>query len=461
MNTQTKYMSAGSVIRVVPLFCAIVMGCSGSPDEGGVEGSSVADAERHLDLGLDGASLVLLEGTPSAVKWFGGRIYIAGTRDNDFWVTARLDSGAVDPTFGDAGNVSFHFEQAEVPFAYRGAHALEVTGDHILVAGSATEEWAILRLNLAGQIDETFGDGGGVLVNWTSVARAYQVREDDSGRIYVGGSIDNSSNDAAMVRLDSLGNLDPTFSGTGEGAGVVLVKKAYDEEGLFMELTDTGVFLGGSDTEFARRDLDGKLDNSFAQDGWLEVNDGYLTGATLLDDGSLIVAGPELKDAEEEDSDEDLDDGALLLAKVRPDGTFDPGFGSSGIARISYNMRDYAFVGKERGYAGGGLYSLRGLSSLPGGGVLIYADTLSLASHPVLLKVLPNGELDRSFGQNGAVALDLKIPNLLSSLDVPANRLVVHEDTAWLVDSIWPTEDNYWLEDERPSVLVRIDLGKQ
>jgi hypothetical protein len=68
-----------------------------------------------------------------------------------------------------------------------------------------------------------------------------------------------------------------------------------------------------------------------------------------------------------------------------------------------------------------------------------------------LLKLTPEGELDTSFGQDGALALPLILPILAGAIPQAGSRLVAQGDTAWLTDEFVFAEGNRGL-------LIRFDL---
>ena len=83
--------------------------------------------------------------------------------------------------------------------------------------------WGVARLDGDGALDPAFADDGLKVIDWTVTSRALRIEQDASGAIYVAGDIENSRSwDIAVARLFENGEIDGSFSFTGEGPGAVL-----------------------------------------------------------------------------------------------------------------------------------------------------------------------------------------------------------------------------------------------
>lgn len=204
----------------------------------------------------------------------------------------------------------------------------------ILVAGTAVHgvsfqaEFAIVRYDVNGQLDTSFGIGGVVLTGFTGGATASDMVLQADGKIVVAGSAsDSGSSDFAVARYNTDGTLDATFDGDGmattlfpggfAGANVVAM------QGTRVLLA--GAAFNGTDNDFAlaRYDADGALDATFGSGGTLTLPvsaaDDVVTGIVVLSDNSIVVVGSSSSDS------------ATSLARFTEDGVLDPTFGTLGV----------------------------------------------------------------------------------------------------------------------------------
>ena len=115
--------------------------------------------------------------------------------------------------------------------------AIVVAGDTGAVSGS--EDVLVLRFDVNGALDGTFGQGGRVItpVGPASSDRARAVAIDGSGRIVVAGSTTaGKDQDVLLLRYDAKGVLDPTFG----NKGVVSPAAAGSDEARDLGLTADG-----------------------------------------------------------------------------------------------------------------------------------------------------------------------------------------------------------------------------
>ena len=124
-----------------------------------------------------------------------------------------ITSGSLDTTFGKSGKVT-----TAIGIIHDYAYALGIQPDgKIVAAGSShngyNDDFALVRYNVDGSLDTTFGTGGKVTTAIGSsgdVAYALGIQSD--GRIVVAGiSWNGSHTDSALVRYNANGSLDTTF----------------------------------------------------------------------------------------------------------------------------------------------------------------------------------------------------------------------------------------------------------
>jgi uncharacterized delta-60 repeat protein len=121
-----------------------------------------------------------------------GRIVLAGysatTLDHDFSLVGYTANGTLDSTFGNGGSVTTDFSGATDDIAY----AMMMQSDGKLVVAGRTgdypqNDFAVARYSSDGQLDQTFGVGGKVVSDFSSIDQAYGVAIDSNGKILLAG----------------------------------------------------------------------------------------------------------------------------------------------------------------------------------------------------------------------------------------------------------------------------------
>lgn len=424
----------------------------------GSGGGAGAGALPTIDLGIDAASAIVLDGFPLTIVHDAGALLVAGWSEGDFWVTRLDEDGEVDRTFGTDGRTLVAFPEGDENLLGRAnfdaAYALHPTEDAIWVAGAVRgfsalldTRWGVAKLDSRGVLDETFADDGVKLVDWTIGSRAYGVQVDSEARIYLNGTIENASTDMAVARLLPSGEFDTTFSLTGAGAGAVLSDNRNEQGFSGALLEDRYLVAGGPDFAVAATDLEGKYLESFGTDGWSTPAEGNLDGMLRAGD-SFFLAGTEPPN-------DDSRVEALLVVKMDADGVVDGSFGDGGVARLTYDFGSYVWpeLENQAGFEDA-FVRVNGLAVLDDGALLVYADAVGfLVRYPIVLKVTPEGELDTTFGQGGLVAFPVAMPLLAGASGQPTTRLAVSGSRAWLVDE-------GVFEGGNRGFLIRMDLDR-
>ncbi len=200
-----------------------------------------------------------------------------------------------------------------------------------------------------GDLDAGFGDGGKVTVNFSGndVARSVAVMSD--GRIVVGGYVGYSgdSADFAAARLDIAGNLDPTFGGTGKvitNIGGNAVHRDFDYGNSIALASNGRLVLGGSwesaatnaprQFAFFGYSSDGTPDSEFNFGN--PVRSELASGATAIATragGQIVAVGSNPAAG---------GTSRIVVAQLRPDGGFDNSFGYQGRMLIDWNYPCHA-----------------------------------------------------------------------------------------------------------------------
>jgi uncharacterized delta-60 repeat protein len=283
--------------------------------------------------------------------------------------------------------------------------------------------FALFRYNGDGSLDSSFGQDGKVvtaLSNGDDAPTAVAVQGD--GKIVVAGKSDN---EAALVRYNGDGSLDPTFGQGGVeltplGARLGIGALAIDGSGDIVAAGSLSDASGMSALTAVRYRSDGSLDPTFGDGGIavMEIGDrgSGASSVAVAADGSLVVAGrawfaltPTLSKAE------------FTLARFLLDGRPDAAFGDGGQV-----VTDLQAASDGSGKA-----------VLESDGKIVLAGTLEASDHlaVVLARYGADGGLDASFGDGGVVTTTLG-RNTAGMSDLalqPDGRIVV---AGWLPGDI-------------------------
>ena len=135
-----------------------------------------------------------------------GRIVLAGysstTLDHDFSLVGYTANGTLDSTFGNGGLVTTDFSGGTDDIAY----AITRQSDGKLVVAGRTGEYpendfALARYSSDGQLDQTFGVGGKVVSDFSSIDEAFGVAFQNGKIVLAGIAFPNGANlDFAVAR---------------------------------------------------------------------------------------------------------------------------------------------------------------------------------------------------------------------------------------------------------------------
>jgi uncharacterized delta-60 repeat protein len=181
-------------------------------------------ADTLSALAIDGAGRIVLSGraenTPEAAS------------SHDFAVARVLPDGRLDPDFDVDGRATIAFDlgagnddQATAMHVMRDGSVVIAGGvDTSTVAGTTNFSVGVARLHPDGSLDANFGFGGRTLIafdfvqNGTDAALGVDVQ--GNGRIVLAGYVQRNDAgtaiDAATVRLDADGTLDPSWGAFGK-----------------------------------------------------------------------------------------------------------------------------------------------------------------------------------------------------------------------------------------------------
>jgi uncharacterized delta-60 repeat protein len=338
-----------------------------------VEGGGDAEVARGLVVGDDGS------------------VTIAGPADHDPAAAApddgdadaavvRLDpTGALDTAFGDGGIAIFDFGAGKA--VDKGTYLADNTwglagrdGGYVVFASTPNQgadrvdtDFVIAGLTDVGALDETFGEGGTVVVDVnTAVDNARRIKIDDQGRVVaVGYSSDGDGIvSPTLIRLTPEGVLDESFGGGGVANHIVLdaVTEAYNV--TFQG--DAYVMSGyGRDADSETVDqvtyrftADGAWDESFGDGGVTRIDlagqDDRGRDVVTLTDGSIVVVGSgKLDETNLDGLVVQLDANGIPVAGFGDNGTLLTDFGGANDAFFGVTVSDDGSTVYVAGYKGG------------------------------------------------------------------------------------------------------------
>jgi uncharacterized delta-60 repeat protein len=202
-----------------------------------------------------------------------GKLLVTGDYDTTFMVIRYNNNGSIDSSFGIAGKVFTSIGY----YSEASSSAIQDDGK-IVVGGSAAFNsgfnFTIIRYNLTGSLDTTFGNNGISIVdvgnNNNDLLRDLSIQAD--GKIVAAGLVDNGVNhDYCVIRLESDGSPDSSFNGNGK----VTTDFGFDDLAFALTIQSDGKLVvsgrshNGIKNSYAltRYNVDGTLDASFDSDG--------------------------------------------------------------------------------------------------------------------------------------------------------------------------------------------------
>ncbi len=235
-----------------------------------------------------------------------GKIVVAGGVGgvSRFGLARYNTDGTLDTTFGGDGKVITRFLNAIPKLRFAVPNAVAIQGDGKIVAAGTVDfdQFALVRYDTDGSLDDAFGGDGRVTTNFSIVsdwASAVIVQTD--GKIVAAGTAGSTefSGTFALARYNADGTLDDTFGGDGK------VRTDFNDEqdvafALAQQTDGKIVAAGGGDASggraaLARYDTNGSLDSTFSGDGKVRTDFtagiDAARGVVIQADGKIVTAG--------------------------------------------------------------------------------------------------------------------------------------------------------------------------
>jgi len=265
-----------------------------------------------------------------------GKILVAGISDSIFTIARYDTDGLPDTSFGSNGVVQYDL------FTY-GNHGrsheitLQDDGKILITANTGPDlggEFLLLRLNQDGSQDSSFANNGTLTSNLLGAGwLGYPVVTTSDGKIFVGGDAGVS-----LIKYNIDGSIDTSFADNGilvdsnVSASITAIQILNDGSILVAGIAGVNPGYINDDVFLARYDVNGVLDTSFGQNGYVTKDIGgweHVDDLLIGPDGNIYVYGATNTDPEYTGS------GYRFVISYNADGSINPQFGLDGIVELT------------------------------------------------------------------------------------------------------------------------------
>ena len=271
-----------------------------------------------------------------------------GAQGSNFALARFNVNGTLDATFGNAGVVHLDLggnEERATGLVLQPSGQLVITGWGNAGGSFRT---CFARFNADGSLDGTFGTGGFTVVDFGGGSENWpnDLAAQPDGALVAAGAVsgpDPLRLDMGLVRVTADGLLDVSFDG--DGLLVVDVEGIRDEARSVAIQPDGAIVVAGysvaagdnpANAALIRLDSSGALDPGFGNAGTAIVdlgNHDLLNAVAVQADGRIAVAG--LRTTQEQFPD-------AILARFLDNGTLDTSFGDGGVTIADFGDPDLA-----------------------------------------------------------------------------------------------------------------------
>jgi uncharacterized delta-60 repeat protein len=258
-----------------------------------------------------------------------------------------LTAGGIDPTFGNGGRatteIDSHYFTNATAVGLRPDGTLVIAGTRYIESGRAFD---LLGLNADGTFDaQVFGNGRSSSYLGPTEPKVVAIQPD--GKALIAGDAGDAA--VSIIRTDLHGDIDRTFGDRGEQwvdlryLHAAISTMAVQPDGKIL-IGGRAVFGDGDRGEENDNDQaillrllpNGQIDTSFGDQGYsfFSYGDGTsVRSMAVLPDGAFLIAG--------------RTSGDFYVARINPDGGFDNTFGTDGSSRVTLDLggdKDEAFA---------------------------------------------------------------------------------------------------------------------
>lgn len=266
------------------------------------------------------------------------KIVLAGTSNSNFALMQFNSDGSADTNFGTNGITIYNAGNNESFEAL----LLNPNGK-IIIAGytfysggayytGATEKIQQLQFSYSGTLESSYQLN---LINGTD--KIISIIEQADGKTIALASTKNASqkDTVKLIKYNVNGGIDTTFGINGTILVSTVVSFSSDSFKLKQQI-DGKLLVSGGNTSIHRFNSDGSLDNGFGLNGLVDVSTILNAQIDFVDnifpqpDGKIFVTGEFLLDSNSTTE-------SLVLLKLNSDGTLDTTYGTNGYATTRFN----------------------------------------------------------------------------------------------------------------------------
>lgn len=292
------------------------------------------------------------------------------------------------------------------------------------VAWAHDSGFGLARYTADGALDSTFGEGGVVVTRSTLrsfVANALALQSD--GRILVAGMVSDltsASLQMAVARYNPDGSPDDGFGTAGIAripagdAGAEASSLMLQPDGRIL-VAGTAFAHGAENDQFAlaRFTADGKLDESFGNDGIVVTHVGAGAAAAqslaLQPDERIVLAGTAFSNGPTDDD--------FAVVRYLSDGRLDPGFGAGGMVTTDF--------GSDGVGARPSLDRAGGVGLEPDGKIVVGGSARGDHQAFVVARYNSDGSLDSTYGLGGKAQATATDPQVFAVVIQPAGGAIL------------------------------------
>jgi uncharacterized delta-60 repeat protein len=360
----------------------------------------------------------------------GNDIIVAGdtydftTSTADLLVARYTATGALDASFGTGGLASYpaYGNGFTTGVATGPDGSIFVLGDSFSFSPTASYTTFVTHLTANGVLDGTYGSGGTATVGGV-LGNAIAVQPD--GKAVAGGTARYFAfTQSAVARFTTAGALDGSFGAGGLVTTAITSSDTVDAVALQPATPGPEIVTAGSgfnpstgnDFALARYTTTGALDASFGHGGSLTTNFAGPVSAqanSVVSDGhgGFLVAGTTGSAG-----------GSLTVADYGWDGRLNAHFGDGGTVQVTFNPYIFGIRAND------GFVAVQ-----PDGKILLVGTSVQPGTTSydfAIARLLPDGELDRSFGVGGKLTTFSGAPDTDMA---PSGGVVIQPDGKILV----------------------------
>ena len=268
----------------------------------------------------------------------------------------------------------------------------------IVLAGQSDLRVAVARLNPDGALDTAFSGDGKRIFSWGPISEATAVLVLPNGRILLAGFSGPEGGDMQVARLRANGELDPTFGANGTTA----IDFGGSDFGLAIARQTNGrILVAGRSTAagavVARLRPSGVLDLGFGSQGRVTLPGPTATAVLVQPDQRIVVAGNSTGSE------------MMAVTRLRQDGSLDPTFNGNGTSTVDF----------------GGLADLAQGAALQPDGKIVVIGYSQDGEAMAVARLDADGSLDTTFGAGGKTTVDFGTATFGNAVALQPNRKIV------------------------------------